>query len=289
MDFYGSLPSWVPYYGYFNFLCSYQDPIFAASRGCEPLEFVVFRDEKMLSIEGQQFDYLESLRDLLSEKIEELSPGWAWQDGIYSRLWQSLPSHQECMDELGLLHGVYADEVWRVLLSDCSSATQRLRPSELEEYRKYYRDWYDTILDRLQRKNDNSILGRMWGHLRERYKLMKHAVIIEGDIRYASFPPTAFTQALQRFSLNRRLAITRGKRLVSVPWNAEVGDEIAVLQSASVPCLLRKYHASKDGAAKAMGVTDRVEMVGSVYVHGLMDGEVVRDMRRFPARTYNVI
>lgn len=63
------LPSWVPDYRYFNFLCNYHDAVYDASRACGTTYF--HADDKALTVVGQRVGYIESLRDLVVDKIDK--------------------------------------------------------------------------------------------------------------------------------------------------------------------------------------------------------------------------
>lgn len=87
-----------------------------------------------------------------------------------------------------------------------------------------------------------------------------------------AFPKIAgsnFKDALQRYFVNRRLAFTQKNRPISVPWNAEVGNEICILHSSSVPTLMRVVHIEGDF----------YRLIGTALAYGPMDREVIRDSR----------
>jgi hypothetical protein len=122
----------------------------------------------------------------------------------------------------------YSDAVWRIVWSDTCEEGKRLQEADLDVYRGEYRSWYDIIGNRIERKHQ-SWIPRLYKHLMNESHFVKYTIIVNGDVRFVNFSDTSFIRALRRFHPGRRLAITRGKCLVSVPWNAGVGDEIAVL------------------------------------------------------------
>jgi hypothetical protein len=70
------------------------------------------------------------------------------------------------------------------------------------------------------------------------------------------------------FAFGRRLGMTRDKRLLClIPAEAETGDCIVLIQGCQIPFVLRRKVDEK-------GTYFRI--VGSVYVHGIMDGEIVQ-------------
>lgn len=291
-----TLPSWVPNFGHLKFLSSYHNPVYDASRSWAGSPFRI--GNKALTVLGQHVDHIETLRELaLGTEFKSRPPGDAsgfevvgtWERDVWSELWRSIPSQDTCFEELGFLNGAYSDTVWRVLLADCGVDNKRLQEADLKQYREEFKGWYEITGNRVWRRNEPLIL-RLYQYLRERCLLLfspKHMLIVDGDVRHRSSPDNSFLRSLKRFSnQERRLAITTGKRLVSVPWNTEVGDEIVVLYQSNTPTLLRKLKETPLlGGLKGLSV---VEIVGSVYVHGLMDGQVIQDPERFPRRIYHI-
>jgi hypothetical protein len=53
-----------------------------------------------------------------------------------------------------------------------------------------------------------------------------------------------------------------------IPQDARVGDHICILYGCSVPVVLRKHQASED--------SNYWQLVGDAYVHGIMDGEAIK-------------
>lgn len=62
----------------------------------------------------------------------------------------------------------------------------------------------------------------------------------------------------------RRLATTRLGYLCMAPFDTQLGDTIAVLYDCHVPVVLRKEN-------------EHYRFIGTCYVHGIMNGEVVKD------------
>jgi Heterokaryon incompatibility protein (HET) len=72
-----------------------------------------------------------------------------------------------------------------------------------------------------------------------------------------------FVHSLSTASMQRRLIRTRSNALCLGPAQSQVGDLVCFLHGARVPFVLRKGSA-----------VNRYELIGHIYVHGLMDGEV---------------
>lgn len=276
-----SLPSWVPDYKGFNFLCSYHNPVYSASLGCSTDTLPFYVEDDVLMVEGQHIDYIESLRKVsfLVNPFRNMM-----EDDIWFGLWESIPSHKACI-ELGFLDGAYSDTVWRILLSDCRVDGKRLEEGDLDKYRDEFRGWYHAA-QKGKQPMPNPLIPRFKDILNNLIPKSNYTRIVGGDVKHLRFPESNFIGALRRFS-RRQLAITRGKRLISVPWYAEVGDEIAVLYNSNTPTLLRKTKEMTEDCVNATGLSV-VRLVGSVYAHGLMDGQVIQDPERFPCRIYHI-
>ncbi|KAH6644550.1 heterokaryon incompatibility protein-domain-containing protein [Boeremia exigua] len=65
----------------------------------------------------------------------------------------------------------------------------------------------------------------------------------------------------------RRFAVTKKGRLAWCPNTCQVGDAISVLAGGTVPIVLRECG------------NKTYQVVGDAYVHGIMDGEAIEDMR----------
>ncbi|KAF2249482.1 hypothetical protein BU26DRAFT_519534 [Trematosphaeria pertusa] len=136
------------------------------------------------------------------------------------------------------------DIIWRTLLQDTNVFESRVSANEASEYRQRFLAWYRAL--RSNRKPAHS----------------------------------DFLTALETRSKWRRLALAEKHQLVvSVGVWARAGDEICVLQTGSVPVVVRKMEG--DGT--------RYCLVGTAYVHGLMDGEAMQDEDTYPRRVYNII
>jgi hypothetical protein len=70
----------------------------------------------------------------------------------------------------------------------------------------------------------------------------------------------------------RKFCVTELGRMGLVPQHAEVGDEVTVLLSAHTPTVLRQLAviADDDNA--------RFQLIGESCVHGLMDGEALKQV-----------
>ncbi|KAK0643690.1 heterokaryon incompatibility protein-domain-containing protein [Cercophora newfieldiana] len=75
-------------------------------------------------------------------------------------------------------------------------------------------------------------------------------------------------EQLRTSTAQRRLMVSSQNTLGLVPADAEVGDSLVILRGCRFPCVLRR---ASDSQLPAQVAAYRV--VGSAYVHGIMDGE----------------
>lgn len=72
--------------------------------------------------------------------------------------------------------------------------------------------------------------------------------------------------ALQSFSLGRKLAWTEKGHLALVPEDTAPGDKIVLCRGSKLPLVVKK-------AAGGEPTTKRWQLLESCYVHGIMKGE----------------
>jgi len=79
----------------------------------------------------------------------------------------------------------------------------------------------------------------------------------------------SYVEYLAHHLLGWKLATCKRGHMAMVPFDAHVGDVVAVLEGFEVPVLLRELAPEGGGDCRA-------QFVGTVYVHGLMnmDSEV---------------
>lgn len=84
------------------------------------------------------------------------------------------------------------------------------------------------------------------------------------DVAMLQMPPNAtqYWGAITSPYMDRRIARTNDGSLTLVPKTSQTSDVVAVFQGVAVPFILRK------------GENDTYQVVGTCYVHGLMDGKI---------------
>ncbi|PTB42994.1 hypothetical protein M441DRAFT_66759 [Trichoderma asperellum CBS 433.97] len=81
-------------------------------------------------------------------------------------------------------------------------------------------------------------------------------------------PQDTLEAGIERFALGRRFFITKKGYFGLGPQKLKPGDRIAVLFGSGVPFVLRKCPAITGRRAW--------RIIGECYVHGIMQGEVIR-------------
>ncbi|KAI2618615.1 hypothetical protein GGS26DRAFT_602758 [Hypomontagnella submonticulosa] len=86
----------------------------------------------------------------------------------------------------------------------------------------------------------------------------------------------SFQVCMLRTCFGRRFFVTKGGYLGVGPGSMREGDEVAVLLGLSVPVLVRPLENSGEEEQGGGEEGRRYEFVGECYVHGIMDGELVK-------------
>jgi hypothetical protein len=81
--------------------------------------------------------------------------------------------------------------------------------------------------------------------------------------------------SIARATSGRRFFITSKGYLGLGPVRTQPGDRVAILLGGSTPFMLHEH----DTPEEALQYLVQWEMLGDCYVHGWMDGELVRDER----------
>jgi hypothetical protein len=81
--------------------------------------------------------------------------------------------------------------------------------------------------------------------------------------------------AFNRTAYGRRFCTTEVGRFGLVPPRSRKGDPICVFAGAETPFVLRRVGEREVGAAAGKKVV--YELIGECYLHGVMDGEAVRE------------
>jgi hypothetical protein len=238
------LPSWCPDFGgpvMNTALPGHSTRLLEKSKP----KFVPTTDGVHLFLKGKIVDTVASL----GEKAD-------WRDD--APLWsQELKTWKHWLEIARTVHKFYRKETievvfWRTMFVDSEDwlmPEARAVNEEAEAYWKYVlqlREWF---------KNSNPSDDNLEDGLPDE-TLIRHNV----------------THA-RKWTREKRVCVT-GKGLFGLALpNAEVGDVVAYLASASIPFLLRRVEVGK-GKGK-----EKWRLVGPVYVHGIMNGELYPSTR----------
>ncbi|KAK0654861.1 heterokaryon incompatibility protein-domain-containing protein [Cercophora newfieldiana] len=138
---------------------------------------------------------------------------------------------------------------WRTLIWNASANDRYPAPAAFGEY-----------LDTLRKSDEHLVdIKQPAHHVREDERVLPRG---EAQQYYSAFV---------RNGLNRRFFITQSGRLGSGPPDMQMGDLICVILGSKTPLVLR----AKSGVE---GEPEKYELVGHVYVHGVMHGEALGDL-----------
>lgn len=206
-------------------------------------------------------------------------------------------------EDLGSVEKRYADEgvkaaIARNLAADCSWRGKRIGalrsstsltsddqdlasefPDALEAFQSFYKEGPESEADLEKpgiRVHQTAIFKWLMDFDEEK----------EDDLQRRMVP---YSVSMQEASRGRRYAALSGKSIkkkredkklgktefgmddrgfiANVPWNAEKKDLIVMLEGFSTPFVVRKVDGS-----------DEFQLIGDCYVHGVMDGELLRDV-----------
>lgn len=221
------------------------EPIFNAGDTTPPKTPRFSIEGNVLTAPGCHLDYIDTLSDT-ADNMAWSSPEW------HVQLYSSIPQAAIPEDGSGFSAEKW-DAIWRALVHDRNTSMVRLTTQEILQYRGEFLDWYHTIASTGSPPS------------------------IE--------PKPDFIRALESIQVTkRRFAITKEKKLlVSVHDAARIGDEVCVLESASVPLVVRRIERKEKG-----GVEEYLK-VGTAFGHGLMYGEAMKHKERSHPRVYRLI
>ncbi|KAI0858993.1 heterokaryon incompatibility protein-domain-containing protein [Xylaria cubensis] len=215
-------------------------------------ENLALKDLGVLKVRGAVFGKLDVVKEEanpFAERWEEDVRSWEPSD-IQS---YHYPSGEDAVNAF-----------WRTLIMDDSFAPfykvhERLTPPKMEEYRDLYLQW------RSERGHDPKEGGRSFAQC----------------IRWG---PKLNTLAGWTFTVLTNGYFTR------VQPDAKKGDVVVLLQGSAVPFVLRPVNITeyKQGGGSVQ-VDDAWRLVGTAYVHGIMDGEAVVNGLLLPEQDLNIV
>jgi hypothetical protein len=157
------------------------------------------------------------------------------------------------------------DILWRTMICDRESGTQRKAPPEYESYFRSYVEYVRlmygemSLLDYVTRIQDqilNSPLSVDIHTSEQLFDLVRHVRVVETE------KASKFRMAAQKFCHSMRITMTDYGAVGIVPQRTQKGDVVVVVKGVNVPLVLRR-----EG-------DDRFNVVGQAYFWGVMNGEV---------------
>jgi hypothetical protein len=93
---------------------------------------------------------------------------------------------------------------------------------------------------------------------------------------YHSIYSDHYFDAVRKSSLGRRFFLTHNGYMGVGPRNTEMGDQVVILKGGPLPFILRRDRSPKNAD---LANEECFTLIGEAYVHGLSDGEGIRDMK----------
>ena len=219
-----------------------------AAGGSEPLSVKLIKDDEHIRIRGVVVDAISGMPNAFPLPVEtllglpgaaELTPRWSvsymsWIGSVVTWAAQFPVSDPEA--------------IWRTLVADHNALESDGRRDARDRPLPEFKACFDELL--------------IWIHnIRSRHLDVEHLTSHEIEEAYP-LPPQGvkFVMNITGAMLGRRVARTRAGAFALVPAASETTDVIAVFQEVPVPFVLR-------------AVEDGYRVVGTCYVHGMMDGE----------------
>ncbi|KAH8588487.1 heterokaryon incompatibility protein-domain-containing protein [Bisporella sp. PMI_857] len=159
------------------------------------------------------------------------------------------------------------DVYWRTLLSDCSYEGQnrRLSEADIDVLRPSFLAWRsfsieDDLLDK-GRKPRGGV----------------HDAVPDSDA--TPFRNTFATQ-LEKRIVGRVFSQLKNGCFAMVPENSAEGDCIAMVHGSRLPIVIRQVNQELIAKIQAMSGEIGWQLIGTAYVHGIMDGELWEDVEK---------
>lgn len=258
----GGLPSWIP-----NWRSEYRFQVlrYSAQRQETFALFQASGDIQMditrvspgkVAISGLEFDTVE---ELAPAKEPSLLISYSTLDEW--RLFAEVDSRPEAPYVGGK---TIIDAFWRTLCCDMSAKGDNSRATF--EDRVLHDEWWWLYL----------LLSHDERSAQEYARKLNHNVL-DGINKLAL--------SIYSFTAGRRLFRSKGGYMGIGPSKVQIGDQICVLFGGKTPFILRQKDASLD----VPNQSQEWELVGDVYVHGIMDGETITMMEDKKLKSHTFI
>ncbi|CVL03640.1 uncharacterized protein FMAN_15080 [Fusarium mangiferae] len=241
-----------------------------------------------------------SLRGQIIDEIRQLGPVWhpepdrppISRKGINSLVeWESLALIELPDCPYGGAEG-RTHALWRTMIADYAGA----EAADSDDW-AYIETWYDrtgwgrelpdmasrgvfetvTLEDEIKElevvMNAQFLQIRPVPNLRTR-EILKHPL---GDFSHRKKKYGGYIKRIYDACAHRSLLVTYGGYMGLAPWNAQIGDKVAILHGGETPFILRNIKGTED-----------FSLVGEAFVYGLMAGEGMSDASS-RAREINIL
>jgi hypothetical protein len=249
------LPSWVPDWSHDNDRRALLSGVarrrgMCASGDTQPT-LSISADSKILTVRGAILDTISHINTtiLIGEEDAQLDHGTAAgmaRIGLRAKIsFEGYLDFAEAAHKFPAGHG-REESLWRTLCCDMTTEIpSRRAPAE------YAKAW-TLVRQQLQATGPDGSLD--WS------KIDKQDLIPENQLHYV-----ALMNSIGVETAGKNLCVTAGGYLGHVFSGSQIGDKICILFGAYVPFVLRE---EKDGFYR---------LVGECYLHGVMDGEVMKE------------
>jgi hypothetical protein len=222
------------------------------------------RSEKSIVLEGIHWDDIDELGDSRDIDIHDNSPVDVRDS---KRMWLSWfrraedLSHRKAPDPYHTGQPL-SEAFWRTMIGDNGEG----RPANPDYYLNFL-DFRENVL-RTNSSEGEVLTKSEEDFLRERKKGQRPF-----DSSFVGI--WAFARAAGCACNDRRFAVTRKGYLAIVPPLTKLGDIVCLVMGAEVPFIMRKLplHQSNEDYRDQQCYN----LIGECYVHGIMDGEVLKD------------
>jgi Heterokaryon incompatibility protein (HET) len=205
----------------------------------------------------------QSVLDLTGVVFSEVSTLGATID-IGSENWQEIVRQWEPRNLLNQGRDSL-DAYWRTLLSDCSylGENTRLSETDIDALRPSFLTWRSFSIedDRLEKGREPR------GGI--------HDAVPDSDTNPFR---NIFSTQLKRRIVGRVFSQLKNRCFAMVPAGSAEGDCIAMVHGSRLPIVVRQVNQELTAKIQAMNGKIGWQLIGTAYVHGIMDGEVWEDV-----------
>jgi hypothetical protein len=263
------IPSWVPDY----YCCRYsqivKDPdsryrvpeVFSADKGAVlDVETALSGSDEMLKLQRIAWDTVIVCSH--TPRVEGVSN--VDSRAAMAQTWKSILRGKEYPTGEDMA-AVFYRTLRRDIEVGLQGKDQRLSLATVEKHKKGFEAWLDCTEDSLE---NYRILMKRDPETGKNYRI--YSLDASADAEYG-FMQSLITLLIDR---DKTFFLTEKGYFGIADGRAEVGDEICIVFGACVPLVLRGV-GKRDRGWNEGGGTVELELVGTAYVCGIMDGEVV--------------